>query len=64
MNKEERFTFSYGQCLYCLIGLVQIKTSVLREEETGSIQNIHKHAVFPVNTMPIYTVGEAVNLLH
>lgn len=25
-------TFSYGQCLYCFIGLVQIKTSVLRRE--------------------------------
>lgn len=33
--EEEEFTFSYGQCLYCFIGLVQIKTSVLREEETG-----------------------------
>lgn len=40
--EEEQFTFSYGQCLYCFIGLVQIKTSVLRKEETGSVQNKDK----------------------
>lgn len=42
--EEEQFTFSYGQCLYCFIGLVQIKTSVLREEATGSVWNIDKYS--------------------
>lgn len=44
LMKRKQFTFSYGQCLYCFIGLVQIKTSVLRKEETGqrfSSEQIH-----------------------